>query len=109
MQKKSVSNFSIAAAPVLILCGLLGLTSPARAGDENRACTDRMLHGDYGFTIEGRLAAPKATLQNGGGIPIRGVAMTHFDGRGNLTQVDHIVVTACRHQRTGRQAAAPIP
>jgi hypothetical protein len=46
-----------------------------------------MLQGDYGFAVEGLiLPAPGVAL------PIRGVHMTHFDGKGNLTQVDSILV-----------------
>ena len=46
-------------------------------------CSDRSLKGDYGFSIDGTILAgtPNAFL-------LRGVAMTHFDGRGNLSQVD---------------------
>jgi hypothetical protein len=45
-------------------------------------CSDRTLHGDYGFAIGGTVFAGPASLL------LRGVAMTHFDGRGGLTQVD---------------------
>lgn len=46
-------------------------------------CSNRTLRGDYGFSIDGTILAgtPNAFL-------LRGVAMTHFDGRGNLRQVD---------------------
>jgi hypothetical protein len=46
-------------------------------------CSNRTLRGDYGFSIDGTILAgtPNAFL-------LRGVAMTQFDGRGNLSQVD---------------------
>jgi hypothetical protein len=45
-------------------------------------CSDRTLRGDYAFAIDGTIfAAP-------GPLLLRGVAMTHFDGHGNLSQVD---------------------
>jgi hypothetical protein len=45
-------------------------------------CSDRTLRGDYAFVIDGTiLTAPSPLL-------LRGVAMTHFDGHGNLSQVD---------------------
>jgi hypothetical protein len=46
-------------------------------------CSNRTLNGNYGFSIEGTILAgtPNAFL-------LRGVAMTHFDGNGNLSQVD---------------------
>jgi hypothetical protein len=49
------------------------------------AARNRTLRGDYAFTVEGLFVdAPVA-------LPLRGVALTHFDGRGSLTQVDHVV------------------
>lgn len=55
---------------------------PSNAQGAGR-CTDRTIRGDYGFSIDGTILAgtPNAFL-------LRGVAMTHFDGEGNLTQVD---------------------
>ena len=38
------------------------------------------------------LAIPEVTLPPGAALPLRGVALTHFDGKGNLTQVDHVLV-----------------
>ena len=77
------------ATPLMIVCGLLSLAASARAESESEdaACSNHTLRGDYGFAIEGLiLPAPGVAL------PIRGVAMTHFDGKGNLSQVDHIIV-----------------
>jgi hypothetical protein len=52
------------------------------------ACTNETLEGDYGFTVSGtRPSAP------GPFAPVEtvvGVAMTHFDGDGGLTQTDNI-------------------
>jgi len=48
-------------------------------------CSNAALQGNYAFTITGQiLAGPTA-----GGVA--GVAMTNFDGQGNLTQVDHVM------------------
>ncbi len=51
-------------------------------------CTNATIEGDYGFTVTGtRRSAPVP------GAPVEtivGVAMTHFDGSGNLTQTDNI-------------------
>ena len=50
-------------------------------------CSDRTLRGDYAFVIDGTiLTAPSPLL-------LRGVAMTHFDGHGGLSQVDVIAKT----------------
>lgn len=71
-----------ATAPLLLVFGLLASGGTAVA----ESCSNNTLQGSYGFTIEGlALPAPGVT------VPLRGVAMTHFDGKGNLTQVDHVV------------------
>jgi len=45
-------------------------------------CSNHTLRGDYGLVIDGTIfAGPTSFL-------LRGVAMTHFDGHGGLTQVD---------------------
>jgi hypothetical protein len=51
-------------------------------------CGNDLLAGDYGFTLTGTRPSGPAP-----GAPIEtvvGVAMTHFDGNGNLTQTDNI-------------------
>jgi hypothetical protein len=45
-------------------------------------CSNRTLTGSYSFTVEGQIL--------GVGL-VNGVAETHFDGAGNLTQVDLVV------------------
>jgi hypothetical protein len=75
----------------MVVCGLLvaggvvafGPRAGAEQEDGGRQCTDRTIRGDYGFSIDGTIAAGTP-----GAFLLRGVAMTHFDGRGNLTQVD---------------------
>jgi hypothetical protein len=64
---------------------LVALTSSARAQD-NDGCTNAMLNGDYAFTISGQIFIP-----NGPTVQREGVAMTHFDGAGNLSQVDFVL------------------
>jgi hypothetical protein len=51
-----------------------------------RRCGESTLRGDYAFSIDGQiLAGPRAGL-------LRGVAMTHFDGEGGLSQVDFTTI-----------------
>lgn len=82
---------------------ILALSGPQRASaDEPRGeaevadadafsvsgpeCSDHTLRGDYAFAIDGTiLSAPSPLL-------LRGVAMTHFDGHGNLSQVDFVTL-----------------
>jgi hypothetical protein len=86
MNKQS-SKISIIATPVMVICGLLVSGASARADSDEEACSNRTLRGEYGFAVEGLiLPAP------GVAVPIRGVHMTHFDGHGNLRQVDWILV-----------------
>jgi hypothetical protein len=88
MQWKSISRMSMVAIPIMIVCGLLVAASSkgptARADNEDtKVCTNKTLQGDYGSQIEGTILGPN--------LPFRGLAMAHFDGKGNITQVDHIV------------------
>jgi hypothetical protein len=84
---------SLLATATLVMCGLIGsgATGLAQPGStttrqsEDRFCSNRTLRGLYAFTIEGFFVDASAPL------PLKGVAMTHFDGRGNLTQIDHVV------------------
>src|SRR5262245_23406828 len=79
-------------AGLFAVCGAVaaGARAGAQADDSFREssgswfkCSNRTLRGDYGFSIDGTILAgtPNASL-------LRGVAMTHFDGHGNLSQVD---------------------
>jgi hypothetical protein len=86
MQKKSISRISMVATPMMIVCGLLASCPAARADSEDGACSNRTLKGDYGFKIDGQLLAGPMT-----GL-VRGLAMTSFDGQGNLSQVDFITL-----------------
>jgi hypothetical protein len=65
---------------------LLGSTSARAQSSESDGCSDAMLTGDYAFTISGQIFVP-----NGPTIQREGVAMTHFDGAGNLSQVDFVL------------------
>jgi hypothetical protein len=81
------------AIPLMLVCGLLVSGVSARAQSGDRRCSKWTLFGDYGFAIEGVVSAiPGVPLPPGVALPLRGVAMTHFDGKGNLTQVDHVLV-----------------
>jgi hypothetical protein len=63
----------------------LTLASPGYA-QANNGCANATLHGVYAFQITGQLLAPAAVAG-----PVTGVALTTFDGNGNLTQVDNVV------------------
>jgi len=73
---------------VLALRGLIALSlmlvlnSRCFAADHD-GCSNASLRGNYGFTILGDHPNPDGTTS-----PIVGVAITHFDGAGKLTQKD---------------------
>ena len=96
MNRQSL-RISMIASALMIFLGALGTLASARSPrtqptsvTENeradRTCSNRTLWGDYGFAIEGDI------LAGSNRIPLRSVAMTHFDGVGNLSQVEHFVV-----------------
>ena len=71
----------------IVVCGTLALSRPAAAQTDNGRCNDRLIEGTYGFTLVGdKLGGP------GPVGPQVGVAMTTFDGAGNLTQTDSVVI-----------------
>jgi hypothetical protein len=85
--KKQSSKISRIASSMMIVCGVLLSGSLGWAQSTSGFCSDRILRGNYGFSVEG-VVTPAPGVQ----VPIRGVAMTNFDGEGHLTQVDHIVI-----------------
>jgi len=94
----------IAAAIVSMVLGV-----PARAQDgDNDGCSNATLFGDYAFTLHGeslgvlvpQTGAPPSLVPFASPLPADGVAMTHFDGVGGLTQVDFVM-------RRGTSAATP--
>ena len=96
MKTKSALKISLITVSVII-GGLLasGASAIAQSNDGIsdlsqsgfRHCSDRTLYGDYGASSQGSiLPAPGVSL------PFVGVSMTHFDGRGDLSWVEHTVV-----------------
>jgi hypothetical protein len=102
MQNRLVSRFFAVAVPMALVCGALALfASAAPQSTSYRSipqklpppprCSLKTIAGDYAYTIEGTLlsipnAPPDLTL------PIRGVSLGHYDGKGNKSQLDHVVV-----------------
>ena len=74
---------------------LLELTTMASATDDN-GCSDGTLKGDYGFTINGYSPNPDGTQS-----PTRGIAITHFDGVGKLTQRDFVITAGVPNAGNG--------
>jgi hypothetical protein len=77
--KKWLCKGTLVAA--VIALALMGATR-AQAG----TCSNRSLRGHYGFTITGQLGQAPDLL------PLEGLALAHFDGKGGLSQADFTVL-----------------
>ena len=82
----------IGVAAVGVVVATSGSAAHAQAGGQieskplqRQACSNATLKGAYAFDIVGVFVDAPTPL------PLRGVALTQFDGAGNLTQVDHVV------------------
>ncbi len=65
---------------------LLAASLALSGGHAGAACSNATLHGNYAFTLTGQILAPPPAAG-----PVSGVARTEFNGRGILSQVDHVV------------------
>lgn len=98
MQNKLISRIIVVAVPITVAYGVLALiasSTPQSAALHSGVqklppqprCSAMTIAGDYAYTIEGTLLiSPTVTL------PIHGVSLGHYDGKGNKTQLDHVVV-----------------
>jgi hypothetical protein len=72
-----------------LLLGQPGNDQSERFGDNGASqvrCSNRTLRGNYAFKVDGTIiAGPNRLL-------LRGLAMTQFDGSGNLSQVDFTTI-----------------
>lgn len=69
----------------LIVPGFLCVAASAQSNSPD--CNNELIRGNYGFTVQG--------VKLGGPGPIGrqvGVAVTEFDGKGNLTQLDTVTI-----------------
>lgn len=84
----TVSGLLVAGCTLLL--GQLGHAQSERFGDAGASsqarCSNRTLRGSYAFNIDGTIVAGPNRLL------LRGLAMTQFDGRGNLSQVDFTTI-----------------
>jgi len=83
MGRKLFTRLMLAVTHAMIVCCLMTSGASAAPRSEVQPCSNHTLFGDYGFALEGTILGP--------GLPFRGVVMQHYDGKGNLTQVDHVV------------------
>src|SRR3977135_2339441 len=90
MQRKSISRILMAVGSTVLLLFALGSgafamehSAETQSKSEGR-CSNGTLLGDYGFALEGVILGPE--------LRFRGVVLQHYDGKGNITQVDHVVI-----------------
>lgn len=74
-------------ATAILACGLLAPIGALAQETDNDGCTDATLKGDYAFRVTGAILNSTGTAVDSR----EGVAMTHFDGKGGLTQVDWVM------------------
>ncbi|MGB9203339.1 MAG: hypothetical protein WCB94_05110 [Terriglobales bacterium] len=72
-------------ALVLLMLGAVG--SGYAQSESLATCNNRLIAGNYGFTIQGNKLGGQGPTG-----PQVGVAMTEFDGKGALTQIDTVTV-----------------
>ena len=89
MQRNSIPRISIIAIPIVLVCSFLFAASSTLAVDEDAKCTNGTLRGDYGFAAEGVLIGIPGLPAE---APFRSVGVAHFDGKGNLTWMEHTVI-----------------
>ena len=83
MKKKLAVNVVVLA---VIMLGALG--SGYGQSKSIAACSNRLITGSYGFAIQGNKLGGQGFTG-----PQVGVAMTTFDGKGGLTQIDTVTVS----------------
>ena len=88
MQSKSISRILIAVTQMMTVCVVLTLGASAVAqGPGTGPCSNRTLFGNYGWSSQGQvLPAPGVAL------PFTSTGVANFDGKGNLSWLEHTVV-----------------
>jgi hypothetical protein len=76
--KNVLSKLMVTVAVVLVVTGAWAQTPTA-------VCSNATLNGDYAFRVSGEIFTPAGVVNRDG------VAMTSFDGKGGLSQVDWVV------------------
>jgi hypothetical protein len=84
---KSLICKSMVAA--IFLLGVMSVGARAQSNDHD-GCSNATLKGDYAFTVSGTIWVRDAmgVLE---AVQREGIAMTHFDGTGGLSQVDYVI------------------
>jgi len=83
---------SLVSKAVLMFAFVLWLCSCTTRAQDNDGCTNATLKGDYAFTVSGQIFLPiPAGAPAFQVVQRQGIAMTHFDGLGGLSQEDYVL------------------
>ncbi len=74
------------ASAIYLSLGMVLIMSAAARANDNVRCSNATLRGDYAFVVSGQIFPPGKPS-----ISRDGVAMTHFDGEGVLSQIDFVM------------------
>lgn len=88
-----MKRYGIALGLAVVMAGAGGASAYAQ---DNDGCSTSTLKGDYAFTVAGQILNPDGSITTR-----NGVAMTHFDGNGGLTQVDYVMSLTPASQMPG--------
>jgi hypothetical protein len=100
-------NVSISRTLVVYIVLALGASVTAQSANSNdasRRCSNRSLSGSYGAQIEGKLYIPddpNPPIK----VDLRTISMGHYDGEGNVTFRDHVVVGGNAPSEDWREAS----
>jgi hypothetical protein len=86
--KNQGARISMLAIPMMI-CSVSVMSAATAWSDSDDYCSDRTLHGEYGWAAQG-LASPGPQLPPQ--APFSAVGVAHFDGRGNLSWLEHTII-----------------
>jgi hypothetical protein len=97
-----VREYVLNSAAILVVMLAGGTVARAQSNDHD-GCSNSMLKGDYAFTVAGQIFLPSGLI-----IQREGVAMTDFDGEGNLKQVDFVLSSPNAPAPPGTSPVDPI-
>ena len=86
MRSRAGLRNALIATGLLIGAGALLPGGAADAQPDESRCSNRTLRGGYGGSFDGQVPAGPNTLL------LRGLVLTHFDGRGHLSQLEFATI-----------------
>jgi hypothetical protein len=91
----------VSVAAGLLLAGAIGQTRTTSANaSEPPTCSNRTIRGDYGSTFEGAILLPSPAPS----LRLRGLALGHFDGHGNYSEVAFVTLNGVPEESDWRPA-----